>query len=318
MRIPLSRLAAVLTVLFAFSITRAHAEKPPAKRAVASRTPSAILYGADLKNSDERSRVVEEMKAAEQIRFDAVIAKASQLGVPLRKDGPGHQVAILHSFRGDEPIYRKTMNRNAAISSAANLVAPAPYSLNGTSIRVGVWDAGSVRRTHQEFTLGRVTNINIVATDDHATHVAGTISAAGITNSARGMATNVIVASYDWDNDYSEMTAAGAATATQSNKLPISNHSYGYSATNTDMGVYNDEAVTVDALLVGLPYYLPFWAAGNEQDELTAKGGYQSITYLGLAKNLIYDWRGQRCRQWRQPLPRRCHHRLFLQYGSLR
>ena len=246
-----------------------------------------ILKDADLSDPATRARVVAEMSAREEARYAAVLEKAKQLGVPVRKDGPGNKVAILYTFRGDEPIYRVTMNRNAAISSAANLVGPAPYSLNGTGIKVGVWDAGSVRRTHQEFTLGRVTNVNAVATDDHSTHVAGTIAAAGVTATARGMATNVFVASYDWDNDYAEMTAAGAATATQSNMVPISNHSYGYDAGTSDMGVYNEEAVTMDTLLVGLPYYLPFWAAGNEQDELTAKGGYQSITYLGLAKNLI-------------------------------
>jgi len=291
MRSILCRVAAVLAVVSTLASTRIQAEQPldqaSNRRASATRTPAAILAGANLKNPDERARVVTEMEAAEKVRYEAVLTKARQLGVPVRKDGPGHQVAILHSFRGDEPIYRKTMNRNAAISSAANLVGPAPYNLNGTGIKVGVWDAGSVRRTHQEFTLGRVTNINNVATDDHATHVAGTIGAAGFTASARGMATNVWIASYDWNSDYAEMTAAGAATATQSNKVPISNHSYGYNATTADMGVYNEEAVTMDALLVGLPYYLPFWAAGNEQDELTAKGGYQSITYLGLAKNLI-------------------------------
>ncbi len=276
--------AALLTILL--NSTSTATERPPDKR-TATRSPAAIVAGADLKNPEVRSRVVEEMKAAEKVRYDAVLAKASNLGVPVRKEGPGHQVAILHDFRGDEPIYRKTMNLNAAISSGANLMAPAPYSLNGKGVEVGIWDAGSILRTHQEFTLSRVTNVNNVATDDHSTHVAGTIGAAGVVASARGMATNVFIDSYDWNDDYTEMTAAGAATATQTNKIPISNHSYGYNATTADMGVYNEESVAVDAILVGMPYYLPFWAAGNEQDELTAKGGYQSITYNGLAKNLI-------------------------------
>ncbi|HMP76243.1 MAG TPA: S8 family serine peptidase [Kiritimatiellia bacterium] len=246
-----------------------------------------LLNNADLSDPATRARVVAEMTAREEARYAAVLEKAAELGIPVRKEGPGNKVSILHDFRGDEPVYRTTMNRNAAISSTANLLAPAPYSLNGAGIKVGVWDAGSVRRTHQEFTLGRVTNINAVATDDHATHVAGTIGAAGVSATARGMATNVTIASYDWDNDYAEMTATGAVSATQSNMVPISNHSYGYDAGTSDMGVYNSEAVTMDALLAGLPFYLPFWAAGNEQDVLTAKGGYQSITYLGLAKNLI-------------------------------
>ncbi len=247
-----------------------------------------LLAGADLSDPSIRARVVAEMKAAEKIRYDAVLARAAELGIPVRKEGPGHQVAILHDIRGDEPLYRVTVNRNAAISSAANLMAFAPYNLNGSGVQVGVWDAGSVLRTHQEFTLNRVTNVNNVATDDHATHVAGTIGAAGVSATARGMATNVFIDSYDWNSDYAEMTSAGAATSNDvNNKVPLSNHSYGYNASTSDMGVYNDEAVTTDSILVNLPYYLPFWAAGNEQDLLTAKNGYQSITYNGLSKNLM-------------------------------
>ena len=287
-----SRLIAVCMVFALLDTPYAFGnDSPPADKATRStsavRTAAQIVAGKDLSHPATRAMVAAEMASAEQARYAGVLEKAKRLGIPIRIEGPGHQVAILYDIRDNKPLYRKTMNRNAAISSAANLVGFAPYLLNGTGIKVAVWDAGSVRRTHQEFTLDRVTNINVVATDDHATHVAGTIAAAGVTATARGMATNVFVVSYDWDNDYSEMTAAGAATATQTNKVPISNHSYGYQASTSDMGVYNEEAVTVDEILVGLPYYLPFWAAGNEQDELTAKDGYQSITYLGLAKNLI-------------------------------
>ena len=53
------------------------------------------------------------------------------------------------------------------------------------------------------------------------------------------------------------------------------------------MGRYETEAQTVDALVWALPYYLPFWAAGNEQDTLTAMGGYQSITFNSVAKNIV-------------------------------
>ena len=69
--------------------------------------------------------------------------------------------------------------------------------------------------------------------------------------------------------------------------MPLSNHSYGYGATTADMGRYEKEAQTTDALAWSLPYYLPFWAAGNEQDSLTALGGFQSITFNSLAKNIV-------------------------------
>ena len=229
------------------------------------------------------------MAAAEQTRYRAVLARAKELGIPVRIEGPGHKVSILHDIRPEGPLYRTTLNANAAISSAANLVYPAPYNLNGSTVKVGVWDAGSVRNTHREFSTTRVVNRNsTAAVDDHATHVAGTIGATGVTANAKGMAPSVAIDSWDWNSDYSEMTSSGAATATaDASKIPISNHSYGYNDSTADMGRYEVQARDTDALVFNLPYYMPFWAAGNSQDSLTAKGGYQSITFNGLAKNIL-------------------------------
>lgn len=80
------------------------------------------------------------------------------------------------------------------------------------------------------------------------------------------MAPRSTIDSYDWDNDYAEMTATGAATAADLTGVSLSNHSYGYGANSDDMGRYEKEAQTVDALVWAMPYYLPLWAAGNEQD----------------------------------------------------
>jgi hypothetical protein len=254
-----------------------------------SQTISQILESADLNDPQTRATVVAYMSEVEEARYEAVLQKAELLEIPVRVDGPGNKVSILYDFRGEEPVYRTTMNANAAISSGANLLYSAPYSLNGTGVKVGVWDAGSVRNTHREFTTARVVKRNSsVALDDHATHVAGTIGASGFTTSAKGMAPNVSIDSWDWNSDYAEMTSSGAASATaDASKIPLSNHSYGYNATTADMGVYNSESVDTDALAVSMPFYLICWAAGNEQDLLTAKGGFQSITYNGLSKNIL-------------------------------
>ena len=253
------------------------------------RTTGEILAGKDLNDPEQRALAVAEMSEAEEVRYEAVLARAKELGIPVRVEGPANKISVLHDIRGDEPVYRTTMNANAAISSGANLLYPAPYSLNGTGVKVGVWDAGSVRNTHREFNTTRVVKRNSsVALDDHATHVAGTIGASGFTASAKGMAPNVSIDSWDWNSDYAEMTLSGAASATaDASKIPLSNHSYGYNATTADMGVYNSESVETDALAVSMPYYLICWAAGNEQDFLTAKGGFQSITYNGLSKNIL-------------------------------
>jgi hypothetical protein len=255
------------------------------------RSISEILESADMSDPETRAAVVAFMSNREEVRYQAVLAKAELLGVPVRLDGPGHKVSILYDFRDEEPLYRTTLNANAAISTGANLIRQtAPYNLDGSGIKVGVWDGGSVRNTHQEFNTTRVVKKNsTVAVDDHATHVAGTIGASGFQASAKGMAPLVAIDSYDWNSDTAEMSATGAATSNDSftTKIPLSNHSYGFDAVTADMGRYETNCNELDALALSLPYYLVFWAAGNEQDTLTALGGYQSITFSGLSKNIL-------------------------------
>ena len=249
-----------------------------------------ILESAEMSDPETRAAVVAFMSNREKVRYQAVLAKAELLGVSARLDGPGHKVSILYDFRGEEPLYRTTLNVNAAISTGANLLNQnqAPYGLNGEGMTVGVWDAARARTNHVELS-GKVTvGDSTTANDDHSTHVAGTIAAKGVDPKAKGMGTSTLIRTYDWNSDYAEMTAIGAATATAgASKLPISNHSYGIGATAADMGRYETECNTLDALALSLPYYLVFWAAGNEQDTLTTLGGYQSITYNGLAKNIL-------------------------------
>lgn len=250
-------------------------------------TVAAILKDVDMTDPEARARVVARMRLLDEHQNNAVVKKARLLGVPIRKEGPDHKVSILYDFRGGEPLYRTTLNANAAISSGANLLAPMPYSLTGSGVKVAIWDGGSVRSTHQEL-AGRVVKIDSSApADDHATHVAGTIGASGVRPAAKGMSPQINIDSYDWTSDYAEMTSAAAASAGDTTHIPLSNHSYGYDAVTADMGRYETEASSVDAVAASLPYYLPFWAAGNEQDTLTAKSGYQSVTFNALAKNIM-------------------------------
>lgn len=260
-----------------------------AARFAGAKTPADLLRDVDLADPVVRAYVVARMAEMQEAQYESALVKAERLGIPVRIDGPGRKVSLLYDFRGDQPLYRTTLNVNAAISTGADLLRDqgAPYGLDGTGIKIAVWDGGSVRSTHQEFGT-RVTKKNsTAANDDHATHVAGTIGAAGVNPLAKGMAPAVTIDSYDWNSDYAEMTAAGAATATDTAKIPLSNHSYGITAVTADMGRYETEANTTDALAASLPYYTIFWAAGNEQDTLIANGGYQSITFNGLAKNII-------------------------------
>jgi serine protease AprX len=113
-----------------------------------------------------------------------------------------NQYRAEHSIREDEhhslqriydgiPIFFSTSNDGSAKTIRANAMYPGGQlglSVTGSGMTAGVWDGGKVRSTHQEFT-NRVT-LDDAASDlsPHATHVTGTILAAGVNTARRGMA----------------------------------------------------------------------------------------------------------------------------------
>ncbi len=221
---------------------------------------------------------------------------AEQAGLPPRGE-VGESTYEFAAVRDGRVYVRTTRNENAAISAAVNLVRPpqAP-GLTGSNLTVGVWDAGAVRATHQEFG-GRVTLRNTMGAHTHSTHVGGTIAAAGVTASARGMAPAIRVDSYDWNFDTAEMLLAGRAATNEPHKLPLSNHSYGYQAgwywsgsghiwygtwglpEADGFGMYDVFAAELDEISVALPYYLIVKAAGNDRNDTSPSAG-QTFTYF--------------------------------------
>ncbi len=177
-------------------------------------------------------------------------------------------------------------------------------NLNGADLTVGIWDGGYVRATHQELT-GRVTVMDAgYATADHATHVAGTIGATGVVAAAHGMANQVQIRSYDWDNDMAEMAAAAPS-------IVASNHSYSYTrgwsytyvsdplapggtgnygiwyadralyTEDPGFGKYDADTQALDQVLYNNPKLLSVWAASNDrgEDRSSLNANYY-ITYL--------------------------------------
>ncbi len=282
-----------------------------------------------------QNRVVERAEIA-RARREAAWARAALRGLPVKGAKPGGGAFELMDFDGERPLYRATCNANAAISSGANLLWAAPYGVTGNGGTVGVWDASSALTTHQEYG-GRVTTKDgSGATYDHSSHVVGTVCAAGINAAAKGMAPAVRVDSYDWNNDSDEMTARGAAVPGEAGMINISSHSYGinsgwvysqspvytwYGSGTTaagyedHFGQYNTYARDIDVLAYSMPYYLIFWAAGNDRGDnpatgnavaltpggasvpydpalhppgdRTYKGGYDTVSYNGLGKNVL-------------------------------
>ena len=193
------------------------------------------------------------------------------------------------------PIYYTTHNVNAATTIGTNKLWPGgalnlnlSASSNFLHGRLGMWDGGRVRLTHQEF-MGRVVAVdNSSSISSHATHVAGTLIAAGINPDAIGMSFNSqILKSWDFSNDVSEMASA-------SSDLLVSNHSYGVIAgwrynssragtledpnwewwgdpnisTYEDFkfGYYNSKASDWDIISYNSPYYLIVNSAGNNRN----------------------------------------------------
>jgi len=218
-------------------------------------------------------------------------ALAKKRGIPLQLNLGKDKTLQFHGFSEiGEALYLKTeSNGQAAKMTKTNLLYPGAslnLGLTGKSDsikgKLGMWDGGGVLASHQEFG-GRATAAQtITSTNDHATHVAGTLVAGGISPSAKGMAYEADLKFWDYSNDNSEMSTA-------STSLLISNHSYGYQAgwvydetkkkwqwwgndavsTEEDykFGLYDSNTQTWDRIAYNAPNYLIVKSAGNSRNQ---------------------------------------------------
>ncbi len=195
------------------------------------------------------------------------------------------------------PIHYITENNTrAAASVKTDQVWPGGstgFNLSGGSDamrgKLGVWDGGAVRLSHQEL-VGRVKQRDVSPTiSDHAVHVSGTMVASGVNPLAKGMSFGAKdLQAWDFSNDAPEMTAAAP-------ELLISNHSYGTiagwynntsragTATNPfwefranpnvsatedyNFGYYNSAAQQWDQIAYSAPYYLMVKSSGNNRNQ---------------------------------------------------
>ena len=188
------------------------------------------------------------------------------------------------------PIYVTTFNNiNAAATIQTKQLwqgGSTGLNLSGSSDnlkgKIGIWDDGRVRSTHVELT-GRINQKGTVTTNgDHATHVAGTMIAAGVNPVVKGMAYGAqqLIAYSDFNNDISGILAEASG-------LLVSNHSYGtvagwvYNSTDSrwefygepnanedyKFGYYISKAQLYDSIAYNAPNYLIFVAGGNARSE---------------------------------------------------
>lgn len=249
----------------------------------------ALLCLSAVSSAQERTNYFELKRIADEARREFANQKlhatlqAKKLKLPIRVNQPNGTTYELMRFEDGHPVYYITHNLNAAITTRANRVwvgGGAGLNLSGSGVLLGIWDGGTARPSHQEFN-GRVTVQDGGSMGWHATHVAGTMIAAGVDPDAIGASFFATLNSYDWDDDESEMADAAAAN------LRISNHSYGVisgwyhngadwywygnPAVNNQeafqFGFYSQQAHDWDEICFNAPFYLPVKSAGNDRGE---------------------------------------------------
>ena len=246
---------------------------------------------------------------------------AEKHNIEMRVEHEDGTIIELMDVQDGIPVFYETRNAGAAITTRTTALYPGgSLGLNITGEgynKVGIWDGGRVRLTHQEF--NNTGTPRVTAGDDyttfspHATHVAGTMVAGGVQANAKGMAYLAELKSYYWDNAIGEMASAAA------DGMEISNHSWGqvagwnYSSGwtwlgNEDIhptidykfGYYSSISRSWDNLGRLAPYFLMVVAAGNDRGEGPSYAGtgsypekdggttgYDCIEGSGLSKNVL-------------------------------
>ncbi|MEZ4386595.1 MAG: S8 family serine peptidase [Candidatus Krumholzibacteriia bacterium] len=248
-----------------------------------------LVLAADLDRAQLdaiRMRAEARLSVAQGAEFQRL--RAVQTG-PMGRLNRDPRLSLMAVLPTGRPMFYTIDNLDAAISIGTDRTWPGGSTgLNlvgaNTAGELAIWDGGVVRTTHQEFG-GRVTvadgSTNL---GDHATHVAGTLVAAGVDPQAHGMSPAAFLQSYYWDDDEAEMAAAAAAG------LRVSNHSYGWvvgwlygfngdanwywfgdptvsQVEDPGFGFYADGTALWDEIAHAAPGYLIVKSAGNDRDD---------------------------------------------------
>jgi len=199
---------------------------------------------------------------------------------------------------------RINIKANPVQASPANLSSygtpyPFYYGLSGNGVNAAIWDGGHVADTHADF-LGRLILGDAGTTNDHATHVAGTMAGDGANSSGelRGVAPDAKILSYYWDNNITDHN-----DAINNRNGDLSQNSWGtkilppFFGSCSDFGNYVGNSADYDNIMTGLyGRKIPVvFAAGNSRDDSICgmNGGPFYINYGNIlpggqtAKNTI-------------------------------
>jgi subtilisin family serine protease len=265
------------------------------------------MLGQHTLSPEEYERLPDHQKDLYDRLYEEQIQRKNRIEVYLAQN-PGvqrafrdqHNVHVIFDVQDGYPIYRSTYNADSAAASNTDdlqVGGSLGLDLDGSGITIGVWDGGPVQSSHPEFTdiNGANSRINIIdfqtvdgtsGDDDHGTHVAGTIAARGAIQNAKGMATNVLINSYNFNNDYLEMQTVAASGS----PLILSNHSYGVPSTSYDnqpwrIGAYDASARNMDEIAFNTPNYLMVYSAGNTGQDVNPNPIFSGLDKLTQEKN---------------------------------
>ncbi len=201
-----------------------------------------------------------------------------------------------------EPALPKfsTTNIENRILTGVNIVSSAPNNLTGAGVTAFIYDGGTALASHADFG-GRVTVIDGTGLADHATHVSGTVGAAGPN---QGMAPGVDILSAGLETDGSGIflysnpgdIEADYANAFNNFGADVANNSIGTNTAANGFGcaLEGDYGVTsgvIDGVVRGNvtngnPTRI-VWANGNERGPGTCGTSFHTTAPPSCAKNHI-------------------------------
>lgn len=211
---------------------------------------------------------------------------------------------IIYDVINNKAIYIASTNIESAEATRTNFLhngGGMGLNLQGENMLIGVWEIDYPYFGHIEFQTTsfppslRISSPDYDAStstiDNHATHVSGTLIASGNNASAKGMAPQASIVSYDANND-----AAEASNQASTNALLVSNHSYGVplffngsqNVSDWVPGCYQGDSVLWDQIHFTYPYYLQVVSAGNSGNSNYSAGlanGFDKLTLEKNAKN---------------------------------
>ena len=264
-----------------------------------------MLQTYDLEKVNNYIDELEVGEAKLEQMLDEYVALNPEVRREYYEDGKHY---VLYNILGNKPIYITTTNLKSAIATQTIALSPGGdlgLDLEGEGYTIGIWELDYPLESHQEFMNSDGTSrVSAIDTNNpnvgggHASHVAGTLGASGVSGSAKGMAPKSYIVSGN---------VAGHKTETANEHLSsgmlVSNHSYGivvdsdteswflgsYASFNY-AGSTNDGARSWDQILYNTPYYTKVESAGNEGTFSYEGGlgpGLDKLTGSTVCKNNI-------------------------------